>query len=136
VLAAPHADLRDAEDQTARMLTAVRLPGVHILAHPRGRKIGERAGVIADWDRVFAEAAKRKVAIEIDGDPSRQDVDFTLVPRAVSAGCLIALDSDAHSTDELIYAETSIAHARLANIPKAKIINCWPGEKLLDWAKR
>ena len=135
VLAAPHADLRDADDQTARMLNAVRLPGVHILAHPRGRKIGERAGVVADWDRVFAEAAKRKVAIEIDGDPSRQDIDFTLAPRAVSAGCLIALDSDAHSTDELRYAETSIAHARLANIPKARIINCWPLEKLLTWAK-
>lgn len=135
VLAAPHADLRDAADQTARMLAAVRLPGVHILAHPRGRKIGERAGVAADWDRVFAEAAKRKVAIEIDGDPSRQDIDFTLAPRAVRAGCLIALDSDAHSTGELRYAETSIAHARLAKIPKARIINCWPAEKLLAWAK-
>jgi histidinol phosphatase-like PHP family hydrolase len=136
VLAAPHADLRDAADQTTRMLTAVRLPGVHILAHPRGRKIGERAGVVADWDRVFAEAAKRSVAVEIDGDPSRQDIDFTMVPRAVRAGCLIALDSDAHSTDELSYAETSIAHARLADIPKARIINCWPVEKLLAWAKK
>ena len=135
VLAAPHADLRDAADQTPRMLTAVRLPGVHILAHPRGRKIGERAGVAADWDRVFAEAAKRGVAVEIDGDPSRQDIDFTIAPRAVSAGCLIALDSDAHSTGELPYAETSIAHARLANIPKARIINCWPIEKLLAWAR-
>ena len=135
VLAAPHAALRDAADQTARMLTAVRLPGVHILAHPRGRKIGERAGVTADWDRVFAEAAKRNVAIEIDGDPSRQDVDHTLVPRAVKAGCLIALDSDAHSTGELRYAETAIAHAKLAKVPKERIVNYWPLETLLSWSK-
>ena len=45
------------------------------------------------------------VAIEIDGDPSRQDSTSTLARGAVDAGCLFALDSDAHSTAELQYAE-------------------------------
>ena len=45
VLAAPHAKLRESTDQTARMVRAATTPGVHILAHPRGRKLGERAGV-------------------------------------------------------------------------------------------
>jgi histidinol phosphatase-like PHP family hydrolase len=109
---------------------------VHILGHPRGRKYGTRPGVNADWDAVFAAAARTGVAIEIDGDPSRQDVDYTLVPRAVRAGCLIALDSDAHSTAELDYALIAIAHARLAGVPPERVINTWPLDRLLEWARR
>jgi histidinol phosphatase-like PHP family hydrolase len=133
VLAAPHARLRRLEDQTARMLEALEHPAVHILAHPRGRISGSRAGVVADWDRVFDTAARLGIAIEIDGDPARQDLDHTLAARALAAGCLFAVDSDAHTTGQLVYAETALAHARLACIPPARIVNCWPLERLLDW---
>ncbi len=134
VVAAPHSTLRSKADQTARMVKVVETPGVHILGHPRGRMYGSRPGVAADWDTVFAKAAKTGVAIEIDGDPSRQDVDFELARRAVSAGCLFALDSDAHSTPELQYAHTAIAHARLAGVPEERVVNCWPLDRLLEWA--
>jgi len=134
VVAAPHSALRSSADQTARLLSAVNTRGVHILGHPRGRKYGSRPGVSADWDRVFRAAAKADVAIEIDGDPSRQDVDYELAKRAAAAGCLFALDSDAHAVAELSYAETAIAHARLAGIPTERVINCWPVERLLEWA--
>ena len=133
VLAAPHSRLRRNEDQTERMLAAIAHPAVRILAHPRGRITGSRAGVIADWDAVFASAAERGVAIEIDGDPARQDVDHTLAIRALEAGCLFALDSDAHTIAQLSYAETAVAHARLAGIAAERIVNCWPLEQLLAW---
>jgi histidinol phosphatase-like PHP family hydrolase len=118
------------------MVAAVQMPGVHILGHPRGRMFSSRPGVSADWDRVFEAAAESRVAIEIDGDPSRQDIDFELAKRAVKAGCLFALDSDAHSSDQLDYTDTAIAHARLAGVPKTRVINTWPVEKLLDWAQQ
>ncbi|HWH53147.1 MAG TPA: hypothetical protein VN651_16485, partial [Gemmatimonadaceae bacterium] len=114
-------------------LGAVRTPRVHILGHPRGRLYGTRPGVTADWPRVFAAAKKSGVAIEIDGDPWRQDVDFDLAGLALKAGCLFALDSDAHSPPELRNAETAVAHARRAGIPKSRIINCWETERLLAW---
>ena len=133
VLAAPHSRLRRNEDQTDRMLAAVAHPAVRILAHPRGRITGSRAGVMANWDRVFAAAVQRGVAIEIDGDPARQDLDYSLAARALEAGCLFALDSDAHTTDQLSYAETAVAHARLAGIPADRIVNCWPIDRLLAW---
>ena len=82
---------------------------------------------------MFEAAEQSNVAIEIDGDPSRQDVDHDLARRAIDAGCLFALDSDAHSTAELRYAETAIAHARLAGVPKDRIINCWPVKRLMAW---
>jgi histidinol phosphatase-like PHP family hydrolase len=133
VLAAPHSQLRLTSDQTARMVRAVTTPGVHVLAHPRGRQSATRAGILADWDRVFAEAASTGVAIEIDGTPARQDIDHTLAARALAAGCLLALDSDAHTAAELAFAETALAHARLAGVPSARIVNCWPLEQLLAW---
>ena len=136
VVAAPHAALRLTADQTDRMLRSIRTPGIHILGHPRGRKYASRPGVSADWPRVFAEAARHHVAIEIDGDPSRQDVDYDLAGSALDAGCLLALDSDAHSAPELAYVETAVAHARLAGVPAERVINCWPLERLLDWARR
>jgi len=85
---------------------------------------------------VFAVAAQRGVAIEIDGDPARQDLDYSVATRALTAGCLFALDSDAHTTMQLSYAETAIAHARLAGIPAERIVNCWPIERLLAWLAR
>jgi putative hydrolase len=133
VLAAPHSRLRRSEDQTDRMLAAVAHPAVRLLAHPRGRIAGSRAGVLANWPAVFAAAAERGVAIEIDGDPARQDLDHTLAVSALATGCLFALDSDAHTTTQLAYAETALAHARLAGIPAERIVNCWPLDRLLGW---
>jgi histidinol phosphatase-like PHP family hydrolase len=133
VLAAPHSRLRKNEDQTDRMLGAIAHPVVRVLVHPRGRITGSRAGLIAGWDEVFAAAAQRGVAVEIDGDPARQDLDHALAFRALQAGCLVALDSDAHTTTQLAYAETALAHARLAAIPAKRIVNCWPLDRLLAW---
>ena len=135
VLAAPHSKLRRPEDQTERMVAAVRSPWVHVLAHPRGRMYS-RQGVLACWDEVFAAASRNGVAIELDGDPYRQDLDYALARRALEAGCLFALDSDAHSGAELWYSEIAIAHARLAGIPPERVINTWPAERLLAWAAR
>jgi histidinol phosphatase-like PHP family hydrolase len=135
VVAAPHSALRSPHDQTARMIAAVSTPGVNILGHPRGRMYGSRPGVAADWPRVFAAARRSGVAIEIDGDPARQDIDYDLAEAAVAAGCLFALDSDAHSTGELAYSETALAHARLAHVPADRVVNCWPLARLLEWAE-
>jgi putative hydrolase len=136
VVAAPHSALRSSADQTPRMIGAVQTQGVHILGHPRGRMYGSRPGVTAEWDRVFTAAARAGVAIELDGDPSRQDLDFDLARLAIPSGCVFALDSDAHATDQWWYAETALAHARLAGIPRDRVINCWPLARLMDWAQQ
>jgi histidinol phosphatase-like PHP family hydrolase len=135
VVASPHSQLRRSDDQTARMVGAVRHPGVAILGHPRGRMFQKRAGVVADWDAVFGEAARRRVAIELDGNWHRQDMDYLLARRALEAGCLFALDSDAHSIPELRFSEYAIAHARLAGIPTERVINCWGDDALEAWMK-
>jgi histidinol phosphatase-like PHP family hydrolase len=69
VLAAPHSRLRTEIDQTERLLAAVRNRRVHVLAHPRGRITGSRAGVVAHWPAVFRAAADEGVAVERRSKP-------------------------------------------------------------------
>ena len=135
VVAAPHSLLRRAEDQTDRLANAVRSPGIAILGHPRGRMFNSRPGISADWDAIFELAAERGVAIEIDGNWHRQDIDYLLAARALAAGCLFALDSDAHSTGELRFSEYAVAHARLAGVPAERVINCWSDDRLEAWMR-
>lgn len=134
VVASPHSLLRKTVDQTARMVGAVSQPGVSILGHPQGRRFNVRPGVSANWGEVFDVAARRSVAIEIDGSWDRQDVHYELAAEALTRGCLFALDSDAHSHPELDFIEISIAHAKLAGIPQDRIVNYWPEKRFLEWS--
>jgi histidinol phosphatase-like PHP family hydrolase len=135
IVASPHSLLRKSEDQTTRMVGAVSQPGVAILGHPLGRKFNQRPGVRANWDRVFDVAARRQVAIEIDGSFDRQDVHYELAARALARGCIFALDSDAHAHAELDFAHIAIAHARVAGLPEDRIVNYWPAERVREWAR-
>ena len=115
------------------MLAAVTLPGVAILGHPQGRMYNSRPGISADWVKIFREAAKRDVAIEIDGNWHRQDVDYELAALALDEGCIFALDSDAHSIAEFPFTDYAIAHARIAQIPADRVVNCWEEKKFDAW---
>jgi histidinol phosphatase-like PHP family hydrolase len=135
VIASPHSQLRKDTDQTARMLAAVKLPGIAILGHPQGRVYNTRPGISADWKKVFREAAQRGVAIELDGNWHRQDIDYELAAVALDEGCLFALDSDAHSIAEFPFTDYAIAHARIAGIPADRVVNCWEEAKFDAWLR-
>ncbi len=134
VVAAPHSVLRRSHDQTERVLTAIRTPGVHILGHGRGRMYGSRPGLSVRWPEVFREARSLNVAIEIDGDPARQDLDYSLAREALDAGCVLAVDTDAHSVHDMAFVDLALAHAVKAGATPDRIINCWDLEHLRDWA--
>src|SRR5205085_12238383 len=110
-------------------------PGVAILGHPQGRVYNTRPGISADWRKVFREAASRHVAIELDGNWHRQDIDYELAAVAMEEGCIFALDSDAHSIAEFPFTDYAIAHARIAKIPAARVVNCWKAGPFEDWLR-
>ena len=134
VLGAFHSKLRLTEDQTDRYVAAVRNPTVHVLAHPRCRIYGRRAGLWCEWQRVFEEAAMMDKAIEIDASPHRQDLDVDLLRLAVDAGIWISIGTDAHSIYELGYMEFGLAAAILAGVPRERILNFQPVEEVVAWA--
>ena len=90
-------------DLTRRTLNAIRSPHVDVIAHPSGRMIQTRDDLDLDWDAVFEAAAANGTALEINGSPHRLDLAPERARRAVSMGCLLTIDSDAHRTEELEY---------------------------------
>jgi putative hydrolase len=133
VVASVHTELRSPRDQTARLVRAIETPGVAVLGHPRGRLYNIRAGVRADWPRVFTRAAAARVAIELNGCPERLDVPPSLAHLAAEAGCLFAISSDAHAARHLGYLSFSLAVARLSQIPAERVVNTWPAERFGEW---
>jgi len=75
VVASVHVARRQTRAElTARTLNAIRSPHVDVIAHPSGRKIGERDDLDLDWDAVYAEAARTGTALEMNGSPPRLDL--------------------------------------------------------------
>jgi len=135
VLGAFHTKLRDPEDATERYLSALANPHVHVLAHPTTRMFGRRRGLIADWPRVFAEAARRGKAIELDATPRRQDLPVELATIAMAEGVQwFSMGSDAHDAPELGHLPIAMATAALAGIPRDRILNYRPAGEVVAWA--
>ncbi|MFN2614635.1 MAG: PHP domain-containing protein [Actinomycetota bacterium] len=135
VLAAFHSKLRVKEDQTDRYLLALKNPHINTLAHPRGRIFNFRLGLSADWPRVFDAAAAAGKAVEIDAYPDRQDLNAPLLRLAAEAGCHISIGTDAHHPDELVFFDIGVAAAIEAGVPFDRIINTWPADRLVEWAR-
>jgi histidinol phosphatase-like PHP family hydrolase len=133
VLGCFHSALRRTEHQTERYIAALRNPDIHILGHPQTRMWNRRVGLQCDWSRVFAEAARLDKAVEIDGDPARQDLRVSLLKLAKKEGCRISMGTDAHHPDELANAELSLAAALAAKIPPERIVPFQPLTKLKSW---
>jgi histidinol phosphatase-like PHP family hydrolase len=136
VLGSFHSVLRVKHDQTARYLAALRNPDIQILGHPRGRIYNYRLGLKAEWPRVFAEAAKRDKAVEIDCYPDRQDLNLRLLKLARVEGCRISLGTDAHHPWQLEFIDLGLAAALKAKIPAERVVNFMPLADLKSWVAK
>ena len=135
MLGAFHSKLRLTTDETERYLAALRQPRLHILAHPKARMYGRRVGLVADWRRVFAEAARRGKALELDATVWRQDLNVEMARLARSEGVLwFSIGSDAHSANELEFLPFGMATAALAGIPREQILNYQTVDFVRSWA--
>jgi DNA polymerase (family 10) len=94
-----------------------------------------RLGLRADWPRVFAEAALRGIAMEIDAYPDRQDLNVELLETAREAGVTISIGTDAHSVAQLRFMQFGLAAAARAGIPTNRILNFLSPDDLLLWAQ-
>jgi DNA polymerase (family 10) len=135
VLGAFHSKLRSTTDETERYLAAFRQPRLHVLAHPKARMYGRRVGLVADWRRVFAEAARLGKALELDATVWRQDLNVEMARVARSEGVhWFSIGSDAHSANELEYLPFGMATAALAGIHREQVLNYQPVDFVRSWA--
>jgi putative hydrolase len=137
VLGAFHSQLRSKDDQTERYVAALNQPRLHVLAHPKARMYGRRVGLVADWRRVFAEAARLGKALELDATVWRQDLNLELATLAREEGVeWFSIGSDAHAARELELLPFGMATAALAGIPRERILNYQPVAFVRSWALR
>ncbi len=130
VVAAVHSRFRlGRAEMTARLIRAVEHEHVDVLAHPTGRKIGERPAYEADWDAVFETAAKHATAMEINANPIRLDLNAELVRRAIGAGVKLAIGTDAHTQDHFDFLRLGVLTARRGWATKADVLNAASAEK-------
>lgn len=112
--------------QTARILRALECSHVTILAHPSGRLLEERAPYAFDFERVLDAVHERGCFLEVNGQPSRLDLDDVHVKAAVDRGVRLSIASDAHSVDQLANLEGGVRQARRGWARKESALNALP----------
>ncbi len=137
VVASLHTSFRLSEaEQTDRMLRAMEHPLVDAIGHPTGRLIGRREPYALDLDRVIEGAARTGTFLEINGNPSRRDLNEVYARAAAEAGVTIVIDSDAHGADTLGNIRYGVATARRAWLGAAQVANTRPWKELARLRKR
>lgn len=137
VIASLHSGLRTGREKTTeRMLAAIRNPYVDIIAHPTGRLIAQRGGADLDMEQVFQAAAETDTALEINADYNRLDLNDIHARRAVQLGVKLTINSDAHAAANVGALAYGVATARRAGVEAPDVINTWPLDELLTWARR
>ncbi len=137
VVASIHSAMgQDEETMTRRLLSAIENPHVDVIGHLSARLIGRREPVRFDRTAVFAAAARTRTALEVNAHPSRLDLKDTDVRLAREAGCLLTIDTDAHSVDDLDLMIYGVRTARRGWAEAGDVLNTRPLPELLAWLHR
>jgi DNA polymerase (family 10) len=136
VIASIHSRFNLSRDEmTERVCRAMRSPYLTILGHPTGRLLLAREAYLIDLDRVLATAAETGVAIEINADPHRLDLDWRLLADARARGVMISIGADAHNLAGLANVEFGVGIARKGGLGPDAILNCRDADGFLAFAQ-
>lgn len=134
VIASVHSNLKmTIEKATERVVRAIENPYTTILGHPTGRLLLSREGYPLDWTAVMDACQKHGVAIELNANPHRLDIDWTLIPEAMRRGIKISINPDAHSREGINDVKYGLMVARKGGLTAAHCLNA--GD-VSNWLKR
>lgn len=120
-------------EATERVSRAVRNPYTRVLGHPTGRLLLSREGYPLDHERIIETCAEENVAIELNANPYRLDLDWRWVREATDRGVLISINPDAHATDELDYVRWGVAVARKGWLSPDQCLNAKSRSAFASW---
>lgn len=124
IIASVHTNLRmDEAKATQRLITAIENPYTTILGHPTGRLLLSREGYPIDHQKVIDACAANGVAIELNANPYRLDLDWTWIPYALDKGVKIAVNPDAHSREGIHDIHFGVLSARKGGLSADQCLN-------------
>ena len=138
VVASVHSKLRmPAGPMTERMVTAISNPHTDVLGHCTGRLLFGRGRPESEFDpeAVFGACREHGVAVEINCRPERRDPPGRLLRLAIEAGCVFAIDSDAHAPGQLDWLANGTTRADAFGIPAERVANTRSADDLLAWTE-
>jgi DNA polymerase (family 10) len=137
VVASPHVALRqDSEKATARILRAIDSRYVNVIGHPTGRLINQREGLPLEFQKIFAAAAANGTALEINSGYPRLDLNDTTAKAAIESGCMLSINTDAHSIEGFEWIFFGVQVARRAWATPSNVINCMTWKQLQAFIAR
>jgi DNA polymerase (family 10) len=137
VVAAVHAKMDMTQSEmTKRVLKALAHPAVTILAHPTGRLINQREPFAIDFEEIFHAAKEKDVAVELNAQPDRLDLNDVHLLRAREIGVKIAINTDAHSAEQLRFIKYGIDQGRRGWLEKRHVLNAMTRPQLEIWLKQ
>jgi DNA polymerase (family 10) len=126
----------DRAQMTERILKAVRNPHTRFVGHITGRLLLGREGYDIDMEKIIKEAAQHDVAIEINANPARLDIDWRWGAALRAAGTKVSVNPDAHAVEGLEDTHFGVTVARKALLPSSLVLNSWDVKKVESWLKR
>ncbi len=136
VIASVHTNLRMEEAKaTQRLITAIENPFTRILGHPTGRLLLSRKGYPIDHKKVIDACAENGVAIELNANPYRLDMDWTWIPYALEKGVLISVNPDAHSKEGIHDMRFGVLSARKGGLTADACLNAKSLIAFEEWLK-
>ncbi len=124
----------DEEQQTERIIRAIKHPLVNIFFHPTGRIVNTREPYKLDLPRILRAAKQFRVALEVNGS-ERLDLKDAHVRMAVEAGVKLVVNSDAHTPEQFKNLDFGVATARRGWAKKTDVLNTKPVDAFLKALK-
>lgn len=121
------------EEMTRRVVKAVESPFTSILGHPEGRLLLAREGYEIDLDRVLEACIANRVAVEINAQPQRLDLDWRHIRAWRDRGLMFVIGPDAHDPETLDYVRYGLGIARKGGLEARHLLNCLGRDEVMSW---
>lgn len=127
---------QDEQTITRRIIRAMEHPAANILGHMTGRLLLQRNGSAVQVEKILDAAVANKVAIELNANPRRLDMDWRHWKRAIEKGVVCAINPDAHRTGGFEHTRHGVRIARKGWLEKDQILNCRSVQEVREFFRK